>query len=67
MATAYSVQRISWFSSTPVSAVEQPLDGPQDRIHECPLAVEHARHEDAQRLGHREDQQQENSEFEAIH
>ena len=58
--TAYSVQRISCVFIHAGHAVEQPFNRPQHRIHKGALAIKHARHEDAERLGDREHQQEEN-------
>ena len=58
MANAYSVQRISWFSSTRVRRYNRRSSGRSTGIEKCAFPVEHPRHEDAQRLGDRENHSQ---------
>ena len=64
MANAYSVQRISWSSSHAAEAVNQAFDRAAKRIEESLVSLEHARHENADRLGDRKDHHQEEKNLE---
>jgi len=58
-ASAYSFHSISWFSSTPVSRVQNPLDRPHHRISQVRSRLNTRAHKRAQRLSNQEDSQEE--------